>query len=381
MTELNEGEVEQYRRHLSLQDFGLESQIKLKNSSVLVIGAGGLGCPVLQYLVAAGVGKIGIVDNDVIESSNLQRQILFDHDDIGSPKAKVAAAKLTRLNPFIKIHPFIERLKKENAEFLFGGYDLIVDGTDNFSSRYLINDACILFEKPLIHGSIHLFEGMVSVFNFQGGPTYRCLFPEQPDSSSIPSCAEAGVLGVLPGIIGSMQAMEAIKVITGRGQPLSGKVLSYNSLSNSTRIINLQALPQSREIKELPNSCEPSCSDSSQKICLNKKVVEISEDELREMMAEKKDLQILDVREDWERMQSRIDPSLHQPLGTLVNSVPVSPLDCLIPEKEVVVYCKAGVRSRMACEALQSIGFNHLYNLSSGMDGWMNTFPELTHRG
>ena len=381
MTELNEGEVEQYLRHLSLQDFGLESQIKLKNSSVLVIGAGGLGCPVLQYLVAAGVGKIGIVDNDVIESSNLQRQILFDHDDIGSPKAKVAAAKLTRLNPFIKINPIIERLKKENAEFLFCGYDLIVDGTDNFSSRYLINDACILFEKPLIHGSIHLFEGMVSVFNFQGGPTYRCLFPEQPDSSSIPSCAEAGVLGVLPGIIGCMQAMEAIKVITGRGQPLSGKILSYNSLSNSTRIINLQALPQSREIKELPDSCEPSCSDSSPKICLNKKIVEISEDELREMMAKKKDLQILDVREDWERMQSRIDPSLHQPLGTLVNSVPVSPLDCLIPEKEVVVYCKAGVRSRMACEALQSIGFNHLFNLSPGMDGWMNMFPELTHRG
>jgi len=381
MTELNEGEVEQYSRHLSLQDFGLESQIKLKNSSVLVIGAGGLGCPVLQYLVAAGVGKIGIVDNDVIESSNLQRQILFDHDDIGSPKAKVAAAKLTRLNPFIKIHPIIERLKKENAEFLFGGYDLIVDGTDNFSSRYLINDACILFEKPLIHGSIHLFEGMVSVFNFQGGPTYRCLFPEQPDSSSIPSCAEAGVLGVLPGIIGCMQAMEAIKVITGRGQPLSGKILSYNSLSNSTRIINLQALPQSREIKELPDSCEPSCSDSSPKICQNKKIVEISEDELREMMAKKKDLQILDVREDWERMQSRIDPSLHQPLGTLVNSIPVSPLDCLIPEKEVVVYCKAGVRSRMACEALQSIGFNHLFNLSPGMDGWMNMFPELTHRG
>ena len=381
MTELNEGEVEQYLRHLSLQDFGLESQIKLKNSSVLVIGAGGLGCPVLQYLVAAGVGKIGIVDNDVIESSNLQRQILFDHDDIGSPKAKVAAAKLTRLNPFIKIHPIIERLKKENAEFLFCGYDLIVDGTDNFSSRYLINDACILFEKPLIHGSIHLFEGMVSVFNFQGGPTYRCLFPEQPDSSSIPSCAEAGVLGVLPGIIGCMQAMEAIKVITGRGQPLSGKILSYNSLSNSTRIINLQALPQSREIKELPDSCEPSCSDSSPKICQNKKIVEISEDELREMMAKKKDLQILDVREDWERMQSRIDPSLHQPLGTLVNSIPVSPLDCLIPEKEVVVYCKAGVRSRMACEALQSIGFNHLFNLSPGMDGWMNMFPELTHRG
>ena len=381
MTELNEGEVEQYSRHLSLQDFGLESQIKLKNSSVLVIGAGGLGCPVLQYLVAAGVGKIGIVDNDVIESSNLQRQILFDHDDIGSPKAKVAAAKLTRLNPFIKINPIIERLKKENAEFLFCGYDLIVDGTDNFSSRYLINDACILFEKPLIHGSIHLFEGMVSVFNFQGGPTYRCLFPEQPDSSSIPSCAEAGVLGVLPGIIGCMQAMEAIKVITGRGQPLSGKILSYNSLSNSTRIINLQALPQSREIKELPDSCEPSCSDSSPKICLNKKIVEISEDELREMMAKKKDLQILDVREDWERMQSRINPSLHQPLGTLVNSVPVSPLDCLIPEKEVVVYCKAGVRSRMACEALQSIGFNHLFNLSPGMDGWMNMFPELTHRG
>ena len=380
MTELNEGEVEQYSRHLSLKDFGQESQIKLKESSVLVIGAGGLGCPVLQYLVAAGVGKIGIVDNDVVESSNLQRQILFNHDDIGAPKAKVAAAKLTRLNPFIKIHPIIERLKKENAESLFSDYDLIVDGTDNFSSRYLINDACIIFGKPLIHGSIHLFEGMVSVFNFKDGPTYRCLFPEQPDSSSIPACAEAGVLGVLPGIIGCMQAMEAIKVITGQGQPLSGKVLTYDSLSNSTRMINLQALPKSREIKELPDACEP-CATPSQKMCLNKEIVEISEYELREMMAEKKDLQILDVREDWERLQSRIDPSLHQPLGNLVNSLPVSPLDCLIPEKDVVVYCKAGVRSRMACEALQSIGFNHLFNLTPGMDGWMNTFPEFTHRG
>ena len=380
MTELNEGEVEQYSRHLSLKEFGQESQIKLKESSVLVIGAGGLGCPVLQYLVAAGVGKIGIVDSDVVESSNLQRQILFNHDDIGTPKAKVAAAKLTRLNPFIKIHPIVERLKKGNAESLFSDYDLIVDGTDNFSSRYLINDACIIFGKTLIHGSIHLFEGMVSVFNFQEGPTYRCLFPEQPDSSSIPSCAEAGVLGVLPGIIGCMQAMEAIKVITGRGQPLSGKVLTYDSLTNSTRMINLQALPQSREIKELPDTCEP-CSTPSQKMCQNKKIVEVSEDELREMMAEKKDLQILDVREDWERLQSRIDPSLHQPLGNLVNSVPISPLDCLIPEKDVVVYCKAGVRSRMACEALQSIGFNHLFNLTPGMDGWMHTFPELTHRG
>ena len=380
MTELNEGEVEQYSRHLSLKDFGQESQIKLKESSVLVIGAGGLGCPVLQYLVAAGVGKIGIVDSDVVESSNLQRQILFNHDDIGTPKAKVAAAKLTRLNPFIKIHPIVERLKKGNAESLFSDYDLIVDGTDNFSSRYLINDACIIFGKTLIHGSIHLFEGMVSVFNFQDGPTYRCLFPEQPDSSSIPSCAEAGVLGVLPGIIGCMQAMEAIKVITGRGQPLSGKVLTYDSLTNSTRMINLQALPQSREIKELPDTCEP-CSTPSQKMCQNKKIVEVSEDELREMMAEKKDLQILDVREDWERLQSRIDPSFHQPLGNLVNSVPVYPLDCLIPEKDVVVYCKAGVRSRMACEALQSIGFNHLFNLTPGMDGWMHTFPELTHRG
>ncbi|MDA7791850.1 HesA/MoeB/ThiF family protein [Opitutales bacterium] len=380
MTELNEGEVEQYSRHLSLKDFGQESQIKLKESSVLVIGAGGLGCPVLQYLVAAGVGKIGIVDNDVVESSNLQRQILFNHDDIGAPKAKVATAKLTRLNPFIKIHPIIERLKKENAESLFSDYDLIVDGTDNFSSRYLINDACIIFGKPLIHGSIHLFEGMVSVFNFKDGPTYRCLFPEQPDSSSIPSCAEAGVLGVLPGIIGCIQAMEAIKVITGQGQPLSGKVLTYDSLSNSTRMINLQALPKSREIKELPDACEP-CATPSQKMCLNKEIVEISEYELREMMAEKKDLQILDVREDWERLQSRIDPSLHQPLGNLVNSLPVSPLDCLIPEKDVVVYCKAGVRSRMACEALQSIGFNHLFNLTPGMDGWMNTFPEFTHRG
>ncbi|MDG1172812.1 MAG: HesA/MoeB/ThiF family protein [Opitutales bacterium] len=380
MTELNHEEMDQYRRHLSLQGFGEKRQIKLKKSSVLVVGAGGLGCPVLQYLTAAGVGKIGIVDDDVVESSNLQRQILFDHNDIGSPKAKIAASKLNLLNPFILHCPHVERLTKENAQSLFSEYDLIVDGTDNFSTRYLINDACILFEKPLIHGSINQFDGMVSVFNFNNGPTYRCLFPEQPDTSSIPSCAEAGVLGVLPGIIGSWQAMEVIKIITEIGEPLSGKVLMYNCLTHNTRTIKLQSLPESREIKKLPDPFEP-CTIPLHQTSNTEQISEISEDELRKMIDEIKDLQILDVREDWERQQARIDSSLHQPLDDLIKPPIVSAHKDLIPEKSLIIYCKAGVRSRMACEALQSIGFSRLYNLSRGMDGWMQAYPEFTRSG
>ena len=208
---LTKAEVDQYQRHLSLQSFGLQKQLKLKGSSALVIGAGGLGCPALQYLTAAGVGKIGIVDDDVVDSSNLQRQTLYTHKDIGLPKAQKAAERLSFSNPYILIKAYVERINVENARNLLQNYDVIIDGTDNFSSRYLINDACILLDKPLVHGSIHQFDGMVSVFNLNGGPTYRCLFPEQPDASSIPSCSEAGVLGVLPGIIGCWQAMEAIK--------------------------------------------------------------------------------------------------------------------------------------------------------------------------
>ena len=367
-------EIEQYQRHLSLDGFGEENQHKLKHSSVLVVGAGGLGCPALQYLVGAGVGRIGIVDDDKVEISNLQRQILFSHADKGENKATTAAAKLSGINPFIKIEPHPVRFTKENCESLLKNYDLVVDGTDNFSSRYLINDACVLFDKPLIHGSIHRFEGMVSVFNYKSGPTYRCLFPEQPDPSSIPSCAEAGVLGVLPGIIGSMQAMEAIKVLTGLGTPLSGKVLLYNALKQSTQIINLSLDPQNKSIDKLPEPSTNCVSTISEELA---GIKEISESELHEMMLADSNLQILDVRESWERALASIQPSLHIPLGDLPflqNGIEGIDLD---PNQSLVVYCKAGIRSRVACETLQSLGHSNLFNLSNGMDGWLETFPDL----
>jgi molybdopterin/thiamine biosynthesis adenylyltransferase/rhodanese-related sulfurtransferase len=373
-------ELNQYQRHLSLDGFGEENQLKLKRASVLVVGAGGLGCPVLQYLTAAGVGRIGITDDDHVEISNLQRQVLFSHDDEGENKAQVAAVKLAKINPLVTIEPYAQRLTRENCESLFKTYDLIVDGTDNFSSRYLINDACVLFNKPLIHGSIYRFEGMVSVFNYNSGPTYRCLFPEQPDPSSIPSCAEAGVLGVLPGIIGTMQAVEAIKVITGIGSTLSGRVLLYNALSQTTRTINLSVDSKNREIDALPEEVI-SCKSNPSDVDINSQIEEISEDQLQQMMGQSADLQILDVRESWERELFRIQPSVHIPLGNLPsNQEGLSVLE-INPNQNLVIYCKAGVRSRAACEMLQKLGCSKLFNLSNGMDGWLNQFPDLVSSG
>ena len=371
---LTKAEVDQYQRHLSLQSFGLQKQLKLKGSSALVIGAGGLGCPALQYLTAAGVGKIGIVDDDVVDSSNLQRQTLYTHKDIGLPKAQKAAERLSFSNPYILIKAYVERINVENARNLLQNYDVIIDGTDNFSSRYLINDACILLDKPLVHGSIHQFDGMVSVFNLNGGPTYRCLFPEQPDASSIPSCSEAGVLGVLPGIIGCWQAMEAIKVLTGIGSPLSGKLLTYDALSQNIRVIKIDPNPQSREIEDLSShleACSPHICPSSSGI------IEITSSKLAQMIKEEENFQLLDVREDWERAQVRITSSIHKPLGELINSSATFTNEYLDSEIDLVIYCKAGVRSRMACETLKTIGFSRLYNLSGGMDDWAQSFPEL----
>ena len=257
-------------------------------------------------------------------------------------------------------------------------FDVIIDGTDNFASRYLINDACIMYGKPLVHGSIHKFEGMVSVFNHNNGPSYRCLFPEQPDAASIPSCAEAGVIGVLPGIIGCWQALEAIKIITKIGDTLSGKVLLYNALSQSTRLVSLQAITKNLVIDELPDPVE-TCSHISPNHMDS--IKEISEQELRQLINEDKDLQILDVREKWERDESFIQSSLHQPLGDLMQNYQEFISENLNSEKKLVIYCKAGVRSRMACQNLAEHGFTKLYNLSNGMDGWMHAFPETTENG
>ena len=361
-------EIKQYQRHLSLPGFGPEAQGKLKEASVLVVGAGGLGCPALQYLVAAGVGRVGIMDDDVVDPSNLQRQVLYTHDDIGRPKVDVATRRLSKLNPFVEIVPIVARLTRDNAKDTLEGYAIVVDGTDSFNTRYLINDACVLFSKTLIYGAIHQFEGQVSVFNLGDGPTYRCLFPEPPPAGSVPNCAEIGVVGVLPGIIGSMQALEAIKVITGVGDSLSGKLLLYDAMSNTTRILGLSPNSKSREmITELPEEiihCEARGAKA------DPVVVEIEPVELARMMKANPDLLLLDVREDWERELSRIDPSSHCPLGAFSSpNGPTLPSD-FQPDREVVVYCKAGVRSMMACQALEGMGYEKLYNLTGGMIRW-----------
>ena len=366
--DLSVEEKKQYQRHLSLPGFGLEGQKLLKESSVLVIGAGGLGCPALQYLAAAGVGKIGIVDEDIVEYSNLQRQILYSHNDIGNVKAEVAAKKLEQLNPFIKINSHVLRFNASNAEALLEGYDIVVDGTDNFDSRYLINDACVLFDKVLIYGAIYQFEGQVSVFNLNNGPTYRCLFPNPPKSNALPSCSEIGVLGVLPGIIGNFQALEVIKVITGLGEPLTGKLLLYDALKQNTRIIGINPNRKSREIYELSDSFSICSTSTNSKT--DQMIIEIEPNVFSEMKKNQDDILVLDVREDWEREVSKITPSTHIPLGEFASpSGPELPSE-FSTDKKIVIYCKAGVRSRMACEALKEKGFNNLYNLSGGILNW-----------
>lgn len=365
---LSAKETDQYQRHLSLPGFGVEGQLKLKNSSVLVIGAGGLGCPVLQYLVAAGVGKIGIVDDDFVDLSNLQRQVLFNHEDIGSSKAKVAKSKLSLLNPNIEIIDYPDRFNSVNAENLLRGFDVVVDGTDNFSTRYLINDACIIYDKILVYGAIFQFEGQVSVFNFNNGPTYRCLFPAPPSSNALPSCSEIGVLGVLPGIIGNLQALEVIKVITGLGDPLSGRVLLYDALKQRTRMLKLNPTKNRHlitSLKEISLPCVTKQDDMREKI-----IKEICPQELMSIMNKGNEVLVLDVREGWEREKSKISPSHHIPLGEFrSDQCPVLP-DLLSNNIKIIVYCKAGVRSRIACQSLQEHGFKELHNLSGGILEW-----------
>ena len=251
MSELSQDEILRYQRHLTLPEFGESAQLNLKQAKVLVVGAGGLGCPALQYLAAAGVGTLGIVDDDVVSLSNLQRQILFTEADVGRGKAELAAAKLQAMNPHIRCVPYATRLIPDNALELIGEYDVIVDGSDNFPTRYLINDACVLANKPLIYGALYTFQGQASVFNFEGGPTYRCLFPEPPRPEDAPNCSEIGVVGVLPGLIGVIQATEAIKVISGVGQPLSGNLLTLDALTMTQRLIRFQRVAAQAAVTEL----------------------------------------------------------------------------------------------------------------------------------
>ncbi len=371
---LNKEEISRYSRHLLLPEIGTIGQEKLKNAKVLVIGAGGLGCPVLLYLTAVGIGQIGIVDFDVVDESNLQRQILFSVEDIGKPKALVAADKLFKQNPFVKFAVHNQQLTNQNALDITKEYDIIIDGTDNFATRYLINDACVLLNKPLVYGAVYRFEGQVSVFNYKdksgiNGPTYRCVFPEPPSPESAPNCSAIGVLGVLPGIIGTMQANEAIKLITGIGQPLSGKLLLLNALTMSFTTIDVSYNKES--IKNTPANVEEFLKMDYNYFCGSHKHTDgikiITAKELISLLDKKEKLQLLDVREPGELPVVTELTDLQIPLGDIKEQT-----NKISKEKKVIVFCRSGARSMRAVTVLQNdFGFINLYNLEGGVIQWL----------
>ncbi len=359
---LNSGELIQYARHLTLPDFGLEGQLKLKRAKVLVVGAGGLGSPLLLYLAAAGVGRIGIVDFDIVDSSNLHRQILYTPDDVGKPKAEVAKEKLTKLNPYIQIEVYNFPFRKENALELVASYDIVADGTDNFSTRYLINDACVLTGKTNVYASIFRFEGQVSVFNYcysdgSFGPNYRDLHPTPPLPDAVPNCAESGVLGVLPGLVGCMQANEVIKLITDIGVPLVGKLLLIDALSLQMQTLHLP-LKTKTNIQELTDV---------EANCVTPFVKEINAQDVMTLFEQNADFQLIDVRDSFEREVFNIG-------GVSIPLQQISKSNVLInQEKMVIFYCQSGSRSIRAIEALQMEGFvnNNFYSLKGGMQAWL----------
>jgi adenylyltransferase/sulfurtransferase len=360
-------EIARYARHLSLAGFGPEAQEKLKRGRVLVIGVGGLGCPALLYLAAAGVGRIEIMDADRVDVSNLQRQVLYTAADAGELKAEAAARRLRALNPHIEIVPWADRFTRANARERVGSCDVVVDGSDNFPTRYLVNDACVLEGRPFVYGAIHGFEGQASVFNWQGGPTYRCLFPEPPELGSIPNCAEAGVLGVLPGLMGTIQATEAIKILTGIGETLCGRVLLWDALTMTSREVKLALDPRNREIRELP----PDDYGATCSVAMNPASDEIAGTELHDLLGT---VQLIDVREDRERATGAILPSAHIPLGLLINGSARAGLSGLDPARPTVVYCAHGARSLKAVEVLRARhGFAAARSLRGGYEAWKTT--------
>ena len=359
---LSTEELHRYDRQMLMSEFGLGGQEQLKQAKILVIGCGGLGSPVLLYLTAAGVGTLGIVENDIIDISNLQRQILYNTASVGISKIDETEKRLKALNPFVEIQKYPVRLSSENALTIIKDYDIVVDGTDNFPTRYLVNDACVILNKPFIYGAIHRFEGQVAVFNYKGSATYRDLFPQPPPPEQAPNCAEAGVLGVLPGIIGSMQALEAMKVITGIGEPLAGKLLMLDTLSMQNRIIKIPVIPDSPKITTLINY-EVFCSVQENK----KEVEEITYEELLELQSQNLSntdisYQLIDVREPHEFAVRNIGGEL-MPLSELEKHLPE-----ISQDKTVVIHCQSGIRSMRAIKLLkEKYGYQNLINLKGGI--------------
>ncbi len=371
--ELSKEEVLRYSRHLIMPEVSMEGQKRLKAAKVLCIGAGGLGSPLALYLAAAGVGTLGIVDFDVVDFTNLQRQIIHDTNDVGRPKLHSAQETIHDINPYVKVIPFETRLSSENALEIFKDFDVIVDGTDNFPTRYLVNDACVLLGKPNVYGSIFRFEGQASVFWAEHGPCYRCLYPEPPPPGLVPSCAEGGVLGVLPGVIGVIQAIETIKLILGKGEPLIGRLMLFNALKMQFRELKLRKdescpicgpnatiheLIDYEEFCGIPQAAAPVADESD-----NRYLITCAE--LKEMMDKSADYVLVDVREPHEFDICRIPGSRLIPLGQLPNRV--NELD---RNADIIMHCRSGVRSQQAVDFLRENGFERVRNLVGGILAW-----------
>lgn len=369
---LSQEEISRYSRHLILPEVGLEGQLKLKNAKVLVVGTGGLGSPVILYLAAAGVGTIGLIDFDIVDESNLQRQIIHTTKDLKISKVTSASNKIKEINPNINVVSYNEKLTSQNAINIIKDFDIVVDGTDNFQTRYLVNDSCVILNKPFVYGSIFRFEGQVSVFNAYNGPCYRCLYPEPPPAGLVPSCSEAGVIGVLPGIIGTIQANETIKLILEIGEVLKGRLLTFDALKMQFKELKLRkdekcpvcsAKPIITELIDYEEFCG---LKKANEVAIN----EILPKELKKFIDEKELLEIIDVRSTVDFQIKHIEGSKNIPFDQLSNKI--SEID---NSKKVVVICKIGFLSKQAILELYKLGFEgEIYSLDGGITSWINDF-------
>lgn len=380
--ELSQEEVQRYSRHIILPEVGLEGQKKLKAASVLCIGTGGLGSPLLLYLAAAGIGRIGIVDFDIVDSSNLQRQIIHGTSWVGKPKIVSAKDRILEINPYCQVDLYETRISSENALDILAPYDVVIDGTDNFPTRYLTNDACVLLDKPNVYGSIFRFEGQATVFNYQGGPNYRDLYPEPPPPGMVPSCAEGGVLGVLPGVIGTIQATEAIKIILGAPDTLSGRLLLYNAWEMKFRELKLRPNPIRPVIEKLIDY-EQFCGipqAKAQEAAEQQKMTEMTVVELKTLLDSNADDYILiDVRNPNEYQIAKIPNSVLIPLPDIENGAAIPKIKELVNGYRLIAHCKMGGRSAKALAILKEAGIEGI-NVKGGISAWSrevdSTVPE-----
>jgi adenylyltransferase/sulfurtransferase len=372
---LSVDEVRRYSRHLIIPDVAMDGQKRLKNAKVLAVGAGGLGSPTLMYLAAAGVGTLGISEFDVVDESNLQRQIIHGQSDVGRSKAESARDSIKEINPYVDVVIHEERLDTHNVMEIFSGYDLIVDGTDNFATRYMVNDACVLLGKPYVWGSIYRFDGQASVFWAEYGPCYRCLYPEPPPPGMVPSCAEGGVLGVLCGSIASIQTTEAIKLLTGVGEPLLGRLMVYDALEMEYRSIKVRKDPSCPLCGDSPSisdlvDYEAFCGVVSEEALQAAEHSTITAQELKDMMDRGEDVYLIDVREPAEYEIVRIPGSVLIPKGEIMSGEALSDLPA---DRRIVLHCKSGMRSAEALAVLKGAGFADAVHVQGGVVSWATT--------